>query len=276
MRYDELIEKQNIDHTTMNMQPPRNNKGPAYPSRAGIAALAAACMLGALPHASAVEVAPPSLPTTEVKMSFWELDDKDRALFCKQQASEDALLGAYADRIGALPEAVLRQVQDLVRKYARERAEIWKGHVSAGKVLLPSLRTLGEIAVESKSEHERIVAEFYQDREQHFESYAILGKYAYTDEDMPKEKLADVANTMLKHVRERKALRKKLTPNAADLPAQSGEARPADEPEAQPKTASSAGSSSMSVAVRTCSVRFACTPGESVVLSPSFASLKTV
>ena len=261
----------------MNIQPPRSNKGPAYPSRAGIAVLAAACMLGVLPRASAAEVAPPSIPSTEVKVdSLWELDARDSALFRKQQASEDALLGAYADQIGALPDAVLRQVQDMVRKYARERAEIWHGHVSAGEILWPSTRTPGKIAAESKAEYERIAAEFYQNRDQHRESYAMLGKYAYTDEDMPKEKLAEVANTMLKHVRERKALRKKLTPNAADIPAQSGEARPSAEPEAQPKPVSSAGSSSMSVAVMACAVRFACTPGESVVLSHSSASSKTV
>ena len=245
----------------MKIQHPQKNHGPAYPSRAGIAALAAACMLGALPRASASEVDPPSLPSAGIKVeSFWDIDDKDCALFRKQQASEDALLGAYADRIGALPDAVLRQVQDLVRKYAGERAEIWKGHVSAGKALSPPMRTLGLIAAESKAEYERISSEFYQNQDQRRESYAMLGKYAYTDEDMPKAKLADVANTMLKHVRERKALRKKLTPNAADLSAQSSEVHPSAEPEAHPKTVSVAGSSSMSVTVKECAVRFDCVP----------------
>ena len=191
----------------MHIQPPDNNKGPAYPSIAGIAAMAAACMLGSMSHAYAAGT-PPSPAVVDESSPGSSLEHlwQDEALYARQRAAEDALLGAYADRNEPLPAAVLQQVQDLVRQYARERAGIWQGKIH-GEALVPSNpKSLGRIAVEPESRRRQIIEEFYLIQGQHMRSYDVLGRYAYTDEDMPKEKLAQVAAAMLSHVRERKAL----------------------------------------------------------------------
>ena len=195
----------------MNIQHPENKNRPAYPTRAGVAALAAVCLWGAVPQAQSAETPAPSVPASETRYVSPRVADE--ALYLRQQVEEEALLAPYADGKTPVPEAVQNQLQAMVRKYARERAAIWGDRVAKhGEILPPGIRKLGEVALEPGDNFALISGTFYQNQEQRDQLYELLGKYAYTDEAMPKEKLVALKDLLLKQISERQKLRAKHAP----------------------------------------------------------------
>ncbi len=200
----------------MNIQHPENKNRPAYPTRAGVASLAAVCLWGAVPQAQSADTFTPSVPASETR--YVPPRDQmfaDEALYARQQVEEEALLAPYADGKTPVPGAVQNQLQAMVRKYARERAAIWGDRIGTqtrGEVLVSPARTLGVIALEPGDNFALISGTFYQNQEQRDQLYELLGKYAYTDEAMPKEKLEELKNLLLKQIAERQKLRAKYAP----------------------------------------------------------------
>lgn len=202
----------------MNIQHPENKNLPAYPTRAGVAALAAVCLWGTVPQAQSAETPAPSVPASETRY----VPPRDpmfanEALYVRQQVEEEALLAPYADGKTPVPEAVQNQLQAMVRKYARERAAIWGDRVAEHGEILPSgFRKLGEVALEPGDNFDLISGTFYQNQEQRGQLYELLGKYAYTDEAMPKEKLVALKDLLLKQIAERQKLRAKHAPSGSE------------------------------------------------------------
>ena len=204
----------------MNIQHPENKNRPAYPTRAGVAALAAVCLWGAVPQAQSAETPAPSVPATETRYAP-PINSRfaDEDLYERQQVEEEALLAPYADGKTPVPEAVQNQLQAMVRKYARERAAIWGDRIgtqTSGEVLVSPSRTLGVIALEPGDNFALISGTFYQNQEQRDQIYKLLGKYAYTDEAMPKEKLVALKDLLLKQISERQELRAKHAPSGSE------------------------------------------------------------
>lgn len=193
--------------TLMKMQQTDDRKDTACSSRFRFAVVAAACMLGSMPCVAVTEDPFPPFPSREQLMEECVYGSEEE-LFRQQQAEEEALVGEYADRGGPIPEAVMQQVQEMVRKYGRSRARFCMEQVGPDGVLALPLRKPGRVVSGSGLAYQRRADEFYLHYRQLRESYFLLGKHAYTDEDMPKEKLAATGGMMLMHVRERKALRK--------------------------------------------------------------------
>lgn len=204
----------------MNIQHPENKNLPAYPTRAGVAALAAVCLWGAVPQAQSAETPAPSVPSSETRhVPPRHPMFADESLYARQQVEEEALLASYADGKTPVPEAVQNQLQAMVRKYARERAAIWGDRIGTqtrGEVLVSPARKLGVIALEPGDNFDLISGTFYQNQEQQDQLYELLGKYAYTDEAMPKEKLEELKNLLLKQIAERQKLRAKHAPSGSE------------------------------------------------------------
>ncbi len=201
----------------MNIQHPENKNRPAYPTRAGVAALAAVCLWGAVPQAQSAETPAPSVPSVPATETRYAppINSRfaDEDLYERQQVEEEALLAPYADGKTPVPEAVQNQLQAMVRKYARERAAIWGDRIAKqGVILSPGVRTLGALALEPGDNYALISGTFYQNQEQRGQLYRLLGKYAYTDEAMPKEKLVALKDLLLKQIAERQKLRAKHAP----------------------------------------------------------------
>lgn len=202
----------------MNIQHPENKNRPAYPTRAGVAALAAVCLWGAVPQAQSAETPTPSVPATETRYAP-PINSRfaDEDLYERQQVEEEALLAPYADGKTPVPEAVQNQLQAMVRKYARERAAIWGDRIAKqGEILSPGVRTLGALALEPGDNYALISGTFYQNQEQRDQLYKLLGKYAYTHEAMPKEKLVALKDLLLKQIAERQKLRAKYAPSGSE------------------------------------------------------------
>ncbi len=194
--------------TLMKMQQADDRKDTDCSSFFRFAVVAAACMLGSMPCVAVTEDSFPPLPSREQLMEECVYGSEEE-LFRQQQAEEDALLGEYADRGDPIPETVLQQVQEMVRKYGRSRARFCMEQVGPDGMLALPLRQPGRVVSGSGLAYQRRADEFYLHHRQLRESYLLLGKYAYTDEDMPKEKLEATGEMMLSHVRERRELRKK-------------------------------------------------------------------
>ena len=194
--------------TLMKMRQTDDRKDTASSSRFRFAVVAAACMLGSMPCVAVAEDPFPPLPSRDQLTEEWVYGSEEE-LFLLQQAEEEALLGEYADRGSSIPEAVLQQVQEMVRKYGRSRARFCMEQVGPDGVLALPLRQPARVLSGSGLAYQRRADEFYLHHRQLRESYLLLGKHAYTDEDMPKEKLAAAGGMMLSHVRERRELRKK-------------------------------------------------------------------
>lgn len=202
----------------MNIQHPENKNLPAYPTRAGVAALAAVCLWGAVPQAQSAETPALSIPASETRY-VPPINSRfaDEDLYERQQVEEEALLAPYADGKTPVPEAVQNQLQAMVRKYARERAVIWGDRIAKqGEILSPGVRTLGALALEPGDNYALISGTFYQNQEQRDQLYKLLGKYAYTDEAMPKEKLVALKDLLLKQISERQKLRAKHAPSGSE------------------------------------------------------------
>ena len=197
----------------MNIQHPENKNRPAYPTRAGVAALAAVCLWGAVPQAQSAETPAPSVPASQTRYEHSRSADGD--LYVRQQAEEEALLAPYADGKTPVPEAVQNQLQAMVRQYARERAAIWGDQID-GEVLEPGIRLLGVIALEPGENAALITGTLHQNQVQRVQLYRLLGKYAYTDEAMPKEKLVALKDLLLKQISERQELRAKYAPSGSE------------------------------------------------------------
>lgn len=184
----------------MNIQPPENKKRPSYPSRTRLAVVA-----GLLLATGGVAwwIAAPLESVWANHDAIYELEVKDLALFVRQMEEGAALLAPYAGGGSAVPEPVMRQLQESTAKYAKLRAQLWRvppfGSERFG--LRPS--TLGvppihrPVVSYMKGLNEMLL------KDSRMSAYELLGAYACADEPMPREKLQAWSDFLSLQVRNR-------------------------------------------------------------------------
>lgn len=184
----------------MNIQPPENKKRPSYPSRTRLAVVAG--LLLATGGAAWWIAAPPESVWVNHD-AIYELEVKDIALFVRQMEEGAALLAPYAGGGSAVPEPVMRQLQESTAKYAKLRAQLWRVPPFGSERFGLRPATLGvppihrPVVSYMKGLNEMLL------KDSRVSAYELLGAYACVDEPMPREKLQAWSDFLSLQVRNR-------------------------------------------------------------------------
>ncbi len=148
----------------------------------------------------------------EGRTLYYRLLEEDvRGMEKKMLDEEDALLERYADGSASVPPAVLQELQGMVSKYADDYVRILSQYGWPDERKLAEIRASGRMP---KTEADAADGMRTEERKlydrQIAEHRLALGYHVSDASPMPQAMLVDLQGLVLKHIRERKALRATL------------------------------------------------------------------